>query len=66
MGFVFHEIVYGGNPPVKSTVAVPSSPEHPAGVELSTGSKAFTHSKKSMKTPESNIPSPASAIAILK
>ena len=46
-------MVYGGNPPDRSTVAVPSFPIHPEGVEDNTGSMAFSHSKKSIKTPES-------------
>jgi hypothetical protein len=51
-GVVFHEYVYGGYPPVTVAVAV-------AETEL-------RQSKKSINTPESKMPSPASAIANLK
>ena len=65
-GIVFHEYVYGGKPALTVAVAVPSFPAHETGVLDVLAVAAFKQSKKSMKTPESKIGSPASAIANLK
>ena len=65
-GVVFHEYVYGGYPPVTVAVAVPSLPAQPAGVVDVVAETELRQSKKSINTPESKMPSPASAIANLK